>query len=70
MKAVLASANPHKLEELAAALPDWELELLGDVDFPPEDGEAYVSTPASRRASAAGSSPVTRGAPRRGRHPG
>ena len=38
----LASANPHKLEELAAALPGWELELLGDVDFPPEDGETYV----------------------------
>ncbi len=42
MKAVLASANPHKLEELAAALPGWQLELLGDVDFPPEDGDAYV----------------------------
>ncbi len=42
MKAVLASANPHKLEELTAALPGWELELLGDVEFPPEDGDTYV----------------------------
>jgi len=27
-KAVLASANRHKLEELRAALPDWEIEPL------------------------------------------
>lgn len=40
-RAVLASANPHKLEELRAALPDWELELLGAADYPPEDGDAY-----------------------------
>ena len=42
MKAVLASGNAHKLEELSAALPDWELELLGDLEFPPEDGDTYV----------------------------
>ena len=42
MKAVLASGNAHKLEELTAALPGWELELLGDVDFPPEDADSYV----------------------------
>jgi XTP/dITP diphosphohydrolase len=42
VKAVLASANAHKLEELSAALPDWELELLGDHEFPPEDGDTYV----------------------------
>ena len=29
MIAKLASQNAHKLEELRAALPDWELELLG-----------------------------------------
>jgi len=37
----LASQNVHKLEELRAALPDWELELLGADQFPPEDGETY-----------------------------
>jgi len=37
----LASQNEHKLEELRAALPDWELELLGADEFPPEDGETY-----------------------------
>jgi XTP/dITP diphosphohydrolase len=39
--AKLASQNPHKLEELRAALPGWELELLGAADFPPEDGDTY-----------------------------
>ena len=42
VKAVLASANPHKLAELAAALPEWELELLGAREFPPEDGETLL----------------------------
>jgi XTP/dITP diphosphohydrolase len=38
---VLASGNAHKLEELRAALPGWELELLGATDFPPETGSTY-----------------------------
>ncbi len=42
MRAVLASGNAHKLSELTAALPGWELELLGERDFPPEDGDTYV----------------------------
>jgi XTP/dITP diphosphohydrolase len=37
----LASANPHKLEELRAALPGWSIELLGATAFPPETGETY-----------------------------
>lgn len=40
-RAVLASANPHKLEELRAALPGWELESLAAADYPSEDGDAY-----------------------------
>jgi XTP/dITP diphosphohydrolase len=39
--AKLASQNTHKLEELQAALPDWELELLGVAEFPPEQGKTY-----------------------------
>jgi XTP/dITP diphosphohydrolase len=39
--ASLASANEHKLRELRRALPAWELDLLGAVDFPPEEGETY-----------------------------
>ena len=41
MIAKLASRNAHKLEELRAALPDWQLELLGPAEFPPEDGDTY-----------------------------
>ena len=41
LKATLASGNPHKLAELSAALPEWELELLGDDELPPETGESY-----------------------------
>jgi XTP/dITP diphosphohydrolase len=41
MRAVLASGNAHKLEELALVLREWEIELLADVEFPPEVGETY-----------------------------
>ncbi len=41
MIAKLASQNAYKLEELQAALPDWELELLGAAEFPPEHGDTY-----------------------------
>lgn len=40
-RAVLASANPHKLAELRAALRGWRIELLGRADYPPEDGGSY-----------------------------
>ena len=42
IRATVCSANPHKLEEFEALFPDWDLELLGNVGFPPEDGETYV----------------------------
>ena len=42
MRGRLASGNPHKLTELRAALPGWELELLDARDFPPEDGATYL----------------------------
>jgi XTP/dITP diphosphohydrolase len=41
VKARLASGNAHKLEELRAALPGWELELLAQGPFPAETGETY-----------------------------
>jgi len=40
-KLVLASGNPHKLDELRRALPGLEIELLGRADAPPEDGASY-----------------------------
>ena len=41
LKALLASQNEHKLAELRRALPQWELELLGVDEMPPEEGETY-----------------------------
>jgi XTP/dITP diphosphohydrolase len=41
VRARLASQNGHKLAELRAALPDWEIELVEADDWPPEDGETY-----------------------------
>jgi XTP/dITP diphosphohydrolase len=40
-RALLASGNAHKLDELRAALPGWELELLSAVSFPDETGATY-----------------------------
>lgn len=42
MNVTVCSANEHKLEEFRALFPGWELELLGDVDYPPEDGATYL----------------------------
>jgi XTP/dITP diphosphohydrolase len=41
LKARLASRNPNKLRELAALLPDWELQPLDSDAYPPEEGETY-----------------------------
>ncbi len=38
---VLASQNPHKLEELRRALPGIEVTALGHDDPPAEDGETF-----------------------------
>ena len=40
MRALLASSNPHKAEELARSLPGWEIGVLG-VELPPETGASY-----------------------------
>jgi len=37
----LASGNPHKLEELRAALPGWRLEAWDGGELPPEVGATY-----------------------------
>ena len=42
LRAQLASGNAHKLEELRAALPGWELELVETSEpYPDETGESY-----------------------------
>jgi XTP/dITP diphosphohydrolase len=41
MKATLASENAHKLAELRAILPGWELDALDADDWPEETGATY-----------------------------
>lgn len=41
IRATACTGNAHKLEEFRELFPDWDLELLADADFPPEDGETY-----------------------------
>ena len=41
LKARLASRNEHKLAELRAALPEWEIDLLDADGFPPEESPTY-----------------------------
>ena len=58
VKARLASENPHKLEELRAALTGWELELLEtERDYPPEDGETYYENARAKAAFGRESAP-------------
>ena len=45
---VLASGNPHKLEELRAALPGWEIEALDHDDYPAETGSTYRENAAAK----------------------
>jgi XTP/dITP diphosphohydrolase len=42
VKLLLASRNEHKLRELRAALPDWEIDLLQTEDEPVEDGATFL----------------------------
>lgn len=42
MKLLLATGNPHKVEELRAALPGFEIDAFVAADTPPEDGATYL----------------------------
>jgi XTP/dITP diphosphohydrolase len=50
LRARLASGNEHKLAELQAALPDWEVELLGVSEFPEETGASYYENARAKAA--------------------
>jgi XTP/dITP diphosphohydrolase len=51
LRGLLASGNAHKLEELRAALPGWELELLETSEpFPAETGESYYENARAKAA--------------------
>ncbi len=42
MKLLLATGNPHKVEELRRAMPGFEIEAFAAPDPPPENGATYV----------------------------
>ena len=42
MLVTVCSGNPHKLEELAPLLSNWDLDLLGAAEYPEEDGLTYA----------------------------
>jgi XTP/dITP diphosphohydrolase len=42
IRAAVCTANPHKLEEFRPLFPDWELDVLGDVEYPSEDGATFL----------------------------
>jgi len=42
IRATLCTGNAHKLDEFRDLFPDWDLDLLADADFPPENGVTYV----------------------------
>jgi non-canonical purine NTP pyrophosphatase (RdgB/HAM1 family) len=41
VRAIFASQNAHKLRELRALFPDWEIEPLEDVAMPEETGSTF-----------------------------
>lgn len=46
--AIFASRNEGKLRELRALLPDWDVELLGEVEMPEEVGETFYENAAAK----------------------
>jgi XTP/dITP diphosphohydrolase len=42
VRVTACTGNAHKLEEFRALFPDWDLDLLSGVEFPPEDGVTYL----------------------------
>jgi XTP/dITP diphosphohydrolase len=57
VKAVLASSNAHKLAELDAVVPEWELSLLGEAEYPPETGSTYEENARGKASFARGLAP-------------
>ncbi len=53
----LASTNEGKLRELRHALSGWQIETLGDVDYPPEVGETYYENARAKAVHGHGLAP-------------
>lgn len=48
VRALFASGNEHKLRELRALLPGWEIELLGAGELPEETGATFYENAAAK----------------------
>jgi XTP/dITP diphosphohydrolase len=48
LKAVLASRNAHKAQELERLLPGWEIDVLEDHGYPAETGATYYDNARSK----------------------
>lgn len=46
--AIFASRNEGKLRELRALLPDWDIQLIGEVEMPEEIGETFYENAAAK----------------------
>ena len=46
IRVTVCTGNAHKLDEFRDLFTDWDLELLGDVEFPLEDGVTYADNAA------------------------
>ena len=56
---VVATRNPHKLEELAEILRDYELQPLpAEVELPPEDGETFIENALGKARAAHAARPA------------
>ena len=58
MKLLLATSNPHKVEELRRALPMWEIEAFVAPDPPPEDGVTFEQNAGIKARHARDSAPT------------
>jgi XTP/dITP diphosphohydrolase len=58
LKAVLASRNAHKAQELERLLPGWQIDVLDADDYPPESGATYYDNARAKARFGRGRAPA------------
>ena len=58
MRLLLATSNPHKVEELRRALPELEIDAFVPPGMPAEDGETYLDNARIKARHARAQAPV------------
>jgi XTP/dITP diphosphohydrolase len=58
LKAVLASRNAHKAQELEGLLPGWQIDVLDADDYPPESGATYYANARAKARFGRGRAPA------------